>query len=138
MSLIVSAFAQKGSDVGVDKIIFGSYIVGQVDLKEYMISKSGEVLFTARMDKEYAHIGHIDKTSLKELLAYCDGKEWTDIIKFNPGKDYQYVRLYTGKNYTEMMWSKESETASMRELFSKLNQNVAGFTLPEPVMASKK
>ena len=132
-----SAFAQKNSE-GIEKIIFGSYSVGQIDLKEYMISKSGEVLFTSRMDKHYSHIGHIQKTELKELFAYCDSKEWTDFIKFNPGKDYQYVRMYTGKEYVEMMWGENSGDAKMNELLTKLSSQVANFTLPEPVMAAKK
>jgi hypothetical protein len=132
-----SAFAQKKGE-GVEKIIFGSYSVGQIDLKEYMISKSGEVLFTARMDKQYMHIGHINKSELKDFLAYCNSKEWTDFIKFNPGKDYQYVRMYTGKEYVEMMWASDAGDAQMRELFTKLTYQVANFTLPEPVMAAKK
>lgn len=133
---IVSAWAQKKSE-GIDKIVFGSYAVGQLDLKEFAISKSGEVLFTARMDKHYTHIGHIAKTQLKELFAYCDGKEWKDFIKFNPGKDYQYVRLFSGKEYIEMMWSNESGDAQMNEIFTKLMHEVNGFVLPTPVMAAQ-
>ncbi len=133
---IVSAWAQKKTE-GIDKIVFGFYAVGQLDLKEFAISKSGEVLFTARMDKNYTHVGHIAKTQLKELFAYCDGKAWKDFIKFNPGKDYQYVRLYSGKEYTEMMWSSESGDAQMNEIYTKLTHEIAGFVLPAPVMAAQ-
>jgi hypothetical protein len=132
-----TAWAQKKS-AGIDRIVFGSYAVGQLDLKEYVISKSGDILFTARMDKQYSHVGHIDKTQNKELFLYCDTNEWNDFIKFNPGKDYQYVRLYTGKEYVEMMWSKESGDAQMNEIYTKLSHHVLGFALPAPVMASKQ
>jgi|GEM_PF-5649020 len=132
----VATLAQKKSD-GIDKIVFGSYKVGQIDLKEYAISKSGEILYTARMDKNYAHIGHLGKTEMKELFAYCDSKQWTDYIKFNPGKDYKYIRLYTGKEYTEMMWAENGADAQMHEAFTKLSKLVEGYTLPDPVMAAQ-
>jgi hypothetical protein len=130
------ASAQKKSD-GYDKIVFGSYAVIDVNLKEYMISKSGEVLFTSRMDKQYSHVGHIEKNAFKELMAYVNSKQWDDFIKFHPGKDYQYVRLYLDKQYVELMWAPSEADAQMNELFAKLSQSVLGFPLPETVTAKK-
>ncbi len=128
--------AQKKTE-GYDKIVFGSYVVTDIDLKEFMISKSGEVMFTARIDKQYSHIGHMEKTALKELIAYCNSKNWEDFVKFNPGKNYQFIRLYTDKQYIEMMWGPAEADAQMNELFTKLSQAVMGFPLPETVTAKK-
>lgn len=132
----VAAFGQKKSD-GFDKIVFGSYAVTDVVLKEFVISKSGEILFTARMDKQYAHIGHMEMNALKELMLYCNSKQWEDFIKFNPGKNYQFVRLYSDKQYVEMMWAPAEADAQMNELFTKLTNAVNGFPLPELTVAKK-
>ncbi|MDB5256288.1 MAG: hypothetical protein JWM14_983 [Chitinophagaceae bacterium] len=132
----LASFGQKKSE-GFDKIVFGSYVVTDVDLKEFMISKSGEILFTARMDKQYSHIGHMEKNALKELFAYCNTKQWDDFVKFNPGKNYQFVRLYNDKQYIEMMWAPSEASADMNELFAKLHSAVTGFPLPEMVSAKK-
>ncbi|HSZ71379.1 MAG TPA: hypothetical protein VK750_01805 [Cytophagaceae bacterium] len=136
--LMISAtsWAQKKSD-GYDKIVFGSYGVVDVMLKEFMISKSGEVLFTARMDKQYTHIGHIEKNAFKELMAYCNSKQWDDFVKFNPGKDYQFVRLYNDKQYVELIWAPSEADAQTNELFTKLSYAVNGFPLPEMVTVKK-
>ncbi|MDB5273864.1 MAG: hypothetical protein JWO58_2231 [Chitinophagaceae bacterium] len=131
-----ASIAQKKTE-GYDKIVFGSYVVNDVDLKEFMISKSGEIMFTSRMDKQYTHIGHMEKTALKELITYCSNKQWDDFVKFNPGKNYQFVRLYTDKQYIEMMWAPAEADAQMNELFTKLSQAVMGFPLPEMVTAKK-
>jgi hypothetical protein len=130
------ANAQKNID-GYDKVVFGSYIVTEMNLKEFVISKSGEILFTSRMDKQYSHIGHLEKDPLKILAAYCISKPWEDFIKFNPGKDYKYVRLYKDKQYIEMIWAPAEASADMNELFDKLYAAVLGFPLPEPMMAKK-
>ncbi|MBC7485600.1 MAG: hypothetical protein H7282_02465 [Cytophagaceae bacterium] len=132
----LASFAQKKSN-GYDKIVFGSYVVTDVDLKEFMISKSGEIMFTARMDKQYSHIGHMEKNAFKELVAYCNSKQWDDFVKFHPGKNYQFVRLYTDRQYVEMMWAPAEASAEINELFARLSNAVNGFPLPEMEMAKK-
>lgn len=132
----VASFGQKKTD-GYDKIVFGSYVVTDVDLKEFIVSKSGEIMFTARMDKQYSHIGHIEKNAFKDLMVYCNSKQWEDLIKFNPGKNYQFVRLYTDKQYVEMIWAPAEASAEMNELFARLSNAVNGFPLPEMVTAKK-
>ena len=102
-----------------------------------MVSKSGEVLFTSRMDKQYTHIGHLPKSDVKELFLYCDSKQWNDFIKFNPGKDYRYMRFYKGKEYVEMMWAENGADAQMHDAFDRLLKIVEDFKLPEPEMAVK-
>lgn len=126
---VLAATAQK-KDSGFDKIVFGSYEVTDVNLKEFTISKSGEILFNGRKDKENSHIGHLEKTTVKELMSYCNSKEWDDYVKFNPGKNYQFVRLYTNKDYIEMMWAPAEANADMNELYAKLNNVVSGFSIP--------
>lgn len=135
VSTLVS-FGQKKTD-GYDKIVFGSYIVTETKLKEFVISKSGDILFTSRMDKQYTHVGHLEKDQLKILSAYCSSKTWDDFIKFNPGKDYKFVRLYKGNQYIEMIWAPSEASADMNELYDMLNDAALGFPLPEPVMAKK-
>jgi hypothetical protein len=132
----VASFGQKKS-AGFDKIVFGSYIVTEVKLKEFVISKSGEILFTSRMDKQYTHVGHLEKDQLKILYTYCMSKPWDDFIKFNPGKDYKFVRLYKDKQYIEMIWAPSEASADMNQLYDMLNDAALGFPLPEPVMAKK-
>jgi len=132
----LASFGQKKSE-GYDKIVFGSYVVTDVELKEFMISKSGDIMFTGRMDKQYSHIGHMEKNAIKELVAYCNSKQWDDFAKFNPGKNYQFIRLYTDKQYVEMMWAPAEADAQMNELFAKLTNAVNGFPLPEIVTAKK-
>ncbi len=132
----LASFGQKKID-GYDKIVFGSYVVTEMNLKEFTISKSGEILFTSRMDKQCTHIGHLEKDPLKTLAAYCNSKPWDDFIKFNPGKDYKFVRLYKDKQYIEMIWSPSEASADMNELFDRLHAAVLGFPLPESMMAKK-
>lgn len=132
----LASFGQKKSE-GYDKIVFGSYIVTEVKLKEFVISKSGEILFTSRMDKQYTHVGHLEKDQLKILSTYCMSKSWDDFIKFNPGKDYKFVRLYKDKQYIEMIWAPSEASADMNQLYDMLNDAALGFPLPEMVTAKK-
>jgi len=132
----LASFGQKKSE-GYDKIVFGSYIVTEVKLKEFVISKSGEILFTSRMDKQYTHVGHLEKDQLKILVTYCMSKSWDDFIKFNPGKDYKFVRLYKDKQYIEMIWAPSEASADMNQLYDMLNDAALGFPLPEMVTAKK-
>jgi hypothetical protein len=136
VSTLVS-FGQKKTD-GYDKIVFGSYIVTEIKLKEFVISKSGDILFTSRMDKQYTHVGHLEKDQLKILSTYCTSKPWEDFMKFNPGKDYKFVRLYKGNQYIEMIWAPSEASADMNELYDMLNDAALGFPLPEPIMAKKQ
>ena len=132
----LASFGQKKSE-GYDKIVFGSYIVTEVKLKEFVISKSGEILFTSRMDKQYTHVGHLEKDQLKILSTYCMSKSWDDFMKFNPGKDYKFVRLYKDKQYIEMIWAPSEASADMNQLYDMLNDAALGFPLPEMVTAKK-
>jgi hypothetical protein len=121
-----------------DKIVFGTYKVDEIYLKEYVLDNSGNVQFTSDMQKVYTKIGDISKENLKEIIGIVNGKEWNDFMEFDLRKDYQYIRIYQGKYYVEAMWGGEVGKPQEQMLMRILQNAVAGLPLPERKAEVKK
>jgi hypothetical protein len=119
-ALFVVGFSLNGLAQDYHKVAFGHYVVAETALNEYVMTKGGELSYTHRLDSPHQHLGRVNKEQHKSFESYLSTMILKDEVKFEPGKNYFYIRIYSEGEYVEYIWAEGAGSKDAKALFDQL------------------